>query len=152
MAQKPLYTLVENEKVIFELNIDDATRSDDTAAAVAGLFKTVIGLIPVIGPMVANKKKIGVFVVTNMRCLVAVQGKACCQEERAFWSFPRKALNGCSGYDKSKTCCCSSFTISIGITVGTTNTQLEIETSDIKNDEQAQALVAKIAELAQQAE
>lgn len=152
MAKQPLYTLIENEKVILELNIDNASRSDDAAAAVSGLFKSVIGVIPVIGPMVASKKKVGVFVVTNMRCLIAVQGRSGCSEERAFWSFPRKALNGCGGYDKSKICCCSSFDISIGITIGTTNTQLEIETSDIKNDEQAQALVAKIAELAQQAE
>ena len=51
MAQKPLYTLVENEKVIFELNIDYAERSDDVTKAVAGFLKSVFSLIPVIGPI-----------------------------------------------------------------------------------------------------
>ncbi len=146
MANKALYSLLENENVIFELNIDNATRDDEADIAAVGFVKKIIGLIPIIGSRSTN----GVFVVTNMRCLVALQEKAFCSEERVFWSFPRQALNGCSGYSKSRKCCCSSFDISIGISVGVTNVALEIETNDIKNDDQAQALVAKLLELSQQ--
>lgn len=149
MAKEALYTLLENEKVIFELKIANATRNDMTSTAVAGMIKSILP-----GGEKQNAGGSGIFVVTNMRCFVALQRKSggCCfaHEDRFFWSFPLKALNGCNGYDSSQSsrcCCCksSSFSISIGINKFT----LRVYTNEIKNHEQAQAVVAKLSELAQ---
>ena len=154
MAKEALYTLLENEKVIFELNITDAMRTD-AATAVAGMLKAIIP-----GRGDGNKGGVGVFVVTNMRCFVALQRKSgclCCfsHEERFFWSFPLKALNGSNGYNSSQgaicLCCCKSanFSIDIGMTCGTSTFNVSVYPTNIKNHEQAQSIVAKLAELAQ---
>lgn len=155
MAKEALYTLVENEKVIFELNITNATRDDRAAAAVAGLIKSILP-----GGKKGNDDGHGVFVVTNMRCFVALQKKSglCCfsEEERFFWTFPLKALNGYNGYSSTQSkflCCCkeSDFSIDIGMYYGTDKFTLSVHTDDIKNHEEAQAIVAKLVELAQKA-
>ena len=155
MAQETLYSLVENEKVIFELNIKDASRDDkkEAIASAAGFIKSLFAP--------KDDGTHGVFVVTNMRCFVALQKKiglwwffCFSHEERVFWTFPLKALNGYNGYSstQNKLCCCcktADFTIDVGMYYGTDKFTLTVNTDDIKNHEQAQAIVAKLVELAQ---
>lgn len=155
MAKKALYTLMENEEVIFELNIDQFEMESKNE----GLLEKVtdlLGDLPIVSMVLGNNRNAaGVFVVTNMRCFVVTmcaKGLFCnCYEDRNFFMFPRTALNGCNGYEKSRKLCCSGFSISVGITVGASNETLTIVTNDIDTDEQAQAVVAKLATLIQKA-
>lgn len=155
MAKKALYTLMEDEEVIFELNIDNFETESENGGLL-GMVTELLGLgaIP-IGSMLFKRKATGVFVVTNMRCFVVTiseRGLFCnCCEDRNFFMFPRTALNGCNGYEKSRKLCCAGFSISVGITVGASNETLTIVTDDIDTDEQAQAVVAKLATLIQKA-
>lgn len=145
MSKEALYTLLEGENVIFELNHAGANRSDQDDVALKAL-KHLLN---------SKQTTVGVFVLTNMRCIVAIQTESgiCCasSESRSFWTFPLESLNGMNGYTSTQAtvCCCSDidFTIEIGIK----NFVLKINTQDVKNHEQAQALVAKITEVAQKA-
>ena len=155
MAKQALYTLMENEEVVFELNID-AFETDEGKDGLLGIVSGLLEDIPIIGMLSNNKKNEGVFVVTNMRCIVATKGEnrffgCSCVENRNFVMYPRSALNGCNGYEKSRKLCCAGFSISIGVTVGCANETLTVGTNDIETDEQAQAVVAKLATLVQKA-
>ena len=162
MAKQSLYALMEDEKVVFELNIDSFEMDEERGGLLGGILnllnlQDLLDIIPILNISNSNKKRAGIFVVTNMRCIVATISEykfldccSCC-EDREFAMFPLSALNGCNGYEKSRKCCCSGFSISVGLTVGASNETLTIKTNDIHTDEQAQAVVAKLATLVQKA-
>ncbi len=157
MEKEPLYTLSENEKVIFELNIISATRSDQAVGA------AIFSLLALFSSILPKKKSesSGVFVITNMRCFIAMENKqsnCCCfsRTNRFFWTFPLKSLNGFNGYttgDAIKICCCDccapTFNFNIGIDYGASKFKVSVCTDDVDKHEEAQAIVAKLCELAQ---
>ena len=106
-----IYQLVEGEEVIFELNIEDPSRSDDSnsAGAILNMVSNIIPLdnIPIIGNLLGSQSgAAGVLVITNMRCFITSypEEQSCCGFGRSkgfFWSFPREALNGSNSFEFS---------------------------------------------------
>ena len=169
ISKVQLYTLLPGEEVIFELQIDQAQRSGgDVTSFLTNLFLFLLSLIrstPIVGDIINyifRDRRGGVFVITNMRCLVCLLTTTGCtkkEKQRVVWSFPQKSLNESVAYEKSFSrkclvCIKTHFTIEVGLTVGNERDWLKlgINQNNIKTDEEALAIVAKIAEIGQQAQ
>lgn len=154
-----MYTLSPGEEVVFELNIDEVSVSSPNKGGIFGLISSLRSdLLPI-----GQKKGIGVFVVTNTRCMIVMRDKQaqCCNfcknEEIFFQSFPRWALTENHKYQKvSKTCCwcCTKngFEITIGVKNKYWDDEITIFSHDITSDEEAQALISLLIELSQATE
>ena len=154
-----VYQLVEGEEVIFELNIEEPSRSDESSPAEAIL--NIAENIPIIGNLLGSQSgAAGVLVITNMRCFITSypEEQSCCGFGRSkgfFWSFPREALNGSNSFEfSSKTICCcgcNSVTITLGLSIGKGDDfTISFETNDIETREQAEMVLAKFHQLSQQ--
>ena len=163
MAKQALYALSEGEKVIFELNIDDFAKPEKT-----GFFGALIDTLGEFAPLWSQLEEAifgawkpeGILVFTNARCFISIRKTRrgafgiTKEEKRDYITFPRKAITEWNSYEKdySRKCCCcatSKFVISIGL--DGKDEPLTFTTHEIKTDEEAQAVIAKIVELSQNA-
>lgn len=142
-----VYSLAPGEEVIFELNVQNPIRGNDTdPAAIAQK------IIQKLFPFKCCNKSVAVIVVTNMRILVTSLPTCCGGKNKFLWTFPRTALNGVNGFEliAGKYSCCDTYTLSIGLSYGLAeDDELSFETPDVRTIEQAQAVLAKFHELAQ---
>lgn len=163
MAKQALYALSEGENVIFELNIDDFKKPETP-----GLMGKLIDMLeasPLYQLIFGAYKAEGVFVFTNARCFICVKRTRrgfvgfTKDESRDYITFPRKAITEWNCYEKAYShkwwglcaCCCATSRFDISIGLDGKDEPLTFTTHDIKTDEEAQAVIAKIVELSQNA-
>ncbi len=158
MAQQ-MYSLVENEVVLMEVGCRNFAGGETNAgnALIDKLTSTIKGIIrgiPVIGPCLCGVDTC-IFVVTDKRCFAVIKSVRGCiltKEERRFIEFPVSAFSGWNFYSKSS-CSMICFTSAdFSIHLGLKKTEKILDeisfTPEFKTDEQAQALIQKVDELA----
>lgn len=148
MAKPSLYSLCEGERVEFEMDIVGEAKESDVN--LPGVFGSVSDLL---GAFMSGKGS-GKLVVTNARVLIVKSVKGLCSvtESRTFRSFPRSALSGWVGYQKEKTFFCyNSFVLRVRFSEGGSNVTYKLTpaANAITSDEQAQAVLTKLAEFSQ---
>ncbi len=162
---KSLYTLMEGEKVLFELKASLIVKEGTLGAGLVSGFLSKLEKIPILSCAISfyrhfcfNVTTPGAFVVTDQRIISSyvTQTRFICftkEVEKVFESHPANALNGFCGYtrdgDGKKHCCSTSdFVFTVGLNEGNTTTSYAITTDSVETDEQAQALVATISSMA----
>ncbi len=143
-----LYTVTENEKVLFELECEGliAPGVDSGVNELLGGFREKLKNT---GAFFCGKQK-SLLVITDKRIIGIEFSQDCCScsEERSFFDVPVKTLSGWNSYRKSRFCCCKSFSFSIGVTrPNNTSTCFSFSVDNI-TDDHAQALIAQINTLA----
>ena len=154
MAQN-LYTVAENETVLFELECTEFEEMQNT-----GLFgfihriitkiKSILRNIPIIKCCCPVKS---LLVVTDKRLIIITKtsGFLGCSEKRSFQTVPVKALTGWNSYSKSRLCCFKNVRFYVDLLNSAKESKLLVFATDqVTNDEVAQAIISKISELTQQ--
>lgn len=151
MAQN-LYTVAENETVLFELECTEFEEMQNTGFfgfinLVITKIKVLLRNIPIIKCCCPVKS---LLVVTDKRFIIITKksGFFGCSENRSFKTIPVKALTGWNSYSKIRICCLNNFRFYVNLINSARESILLVFTSNqVTNDEVAQAIISKINEL-----
>lgn len=165
-TESPMYVLAPNEKLIFELNIDEVSLKATESAGIIGELigqatSFITNILKTIFPSCCQKPGEGLFVVTNSRCLIVFREKIRGfmgfnkSEIRNFLTFPRDVISEWHSYEKvsNTSCwCCTGERFKITMDIyGAEHDLKRISfcSHDITSDEEAQALISTLIELSQ---
>ena len=157
-----LYTLMENEEEVFNVNVSYIAVENGKSSALGGIFDFLKeGVWEEIADFCSHipflhyffdSKSAGQIIVTNQRViLITTTLSGCCEsnEKLAVTSISHTLLNGFNSFIHQKSCCCGSsqYQFSIGICNGSEPDVFVFETDTLSSDEEAAAVLAKFDEL-----